>query len=391
MNRAELAAYYFPNYHLDARNKALHGPGWTEWELLKRAEPRFAGHYQPRVPQWGYQDEADPAVMAQKIAAAADHGLDAFIFDWYWYDDGAFLQRALDEGFLRAKNNHRLKFALMWANHDWIDLHPAKIPPLSGSFPALLYPGRVTWQTWTRIIDHCIGRYFSHPSYWHVGGCPYFSIYEPGKLLESFGGIKGARRALDYFRERAVEAGFPGVHLNAIVWNSPILPGESRPLDPARLVAQPGFDSVTSYVWIHHAEMEKFPEASYDRAFERYCDYWRHADQTLPVPYFPNVTVGWDSSPRTVQSDLYQNRGYPFGSILAGNTPERFGRALRETRERLLASDAPLKIITLNAWNEWTEGSYLEPDERHGLAYLQAIKNTVSLSRPQPVPALSTV
>lgn len=77
-----IACYYFPNYHVDPRNEAVHGPGSSEWELVKRAEPRFEGHRQPRVPAWGYEDESDPAAMARKIDAAADHGLDAFIFDW---------------------------------------------------------------------------------------------------------------------------------------------------------------------------------------------------------------------------------------------------------------------------------------------------------------------
>ena len=72
----------------------------------------------PKVPLWGYTDEADPAAMAQKIDAAADHGVDAFIFDWYWYEDGPYLERALEEGFLGAANNERLKFSLMWADHD---------------------------------------------------------------------------------------------------------------------------------------------------------------------------------------------------------------------------------------------------------------------------------
>ena len=119
----QLAAYYFPNYHVDPRNEKVHGPQWTEWELMKYATPRFPGHRQPRVPLWGYQDEADPAVMAQKIDAAANAGIDTFVFDWYWYD-GPYLERALDEGFLQAPNRNRMKFALMWANHDWTDKHP---------------------------------------------------------------------------------------------------------------------------------------------------------------------------------------------------------------------------------------------------------------------------
>lgn len=79
-----VAAYYFPNWHVDPRNEAAHGPGWTEWEVTQCARPRFPGHRQPRVPVWGYEDEADPQVMARKIAAAADHGVDVFIFSPMW-------------------------------------------------------------------------------------------------------------------------------------------------------------------------------------------------------------------------------------------------------------------------------------------------------------------
>ena len=122
-----VASYYFGNYHPgDARNTKMKGKDWSEWELVKAAKPRFPGHHQPNVPLWGYVDESDPQVMAKKIAAAADHGIDAFIFDWYYYDDGPFLERPIDEGFLKATNNYRIKFAFMWANHDWFEIQPYK-------------------------------------------------------------------------------------------------------------------------------------------------------------------------------------------------------------------------------------------------------------------------
>lgn len=123
----QIAAYYFPNYHPDQRNERLYGPDWTEWDLVKRAEARFDGHTQPKVPLWGYEDESDPKVMEKKIASAADHGIDCFIFDWYYYDDGPFLERALEQGFMEADNNGRMKFAVMWANHNWNDIFPAKL------------------------------------------------------------------------------------------------------------------------------------------------------------------------------------------------------------------------------------------------------------------------
>ena len=121
----EVAVYYFPNYHVDSINEKWHGKGWTEWDLVKAAQPRFEGHLQPKVPVWGYFNEADPKWAAKEIDLAADHGIDVFIYDWYWYETtGQYLQEGLEKGFLKASNNKRLKFALMWANHDWMNIHP---------------------------------------------------------------------------------------------------------------------------------------------------------------------------------------------------------------------------------------------------------------------------
>ena len=93
------AAYYYPGFHrhpkLDQRKK----PGFTEWDLILNAKPRFPGHEQPRLPLWGAKQESDPEAMEKKIDAAADHGLDAFIFDWYYHDEGPFL-----EGLCRDSN-----------------------------------------------------------------------------------------------------------------------------------------------------------------------------------------------------------------------------------------------------------------------------------------------
>ncbi len=377
--RPTIACYYFPNYHVDPRNEQVHGPGWSEWELVRRAEPRFPGHRQPRVPLWGETDEADPEAMAQKIAAAADHGIDTLLFDWYWYDDGPYLSRALDEGFLGAPNNRRMSFALMWANHDWVDIHPAKLHETAAG-AGLLYPGKVSRATLDRIADVAIERYFSHPSYWRIAGCPYFSIYELSKLLESFGGVEGSREALDRFRAKVRAAGFPGLHLNAVVWSVRILPGETAVDSPNALLHALGFDSITSYVWIHHGGLEHFPTTDYDGARDRYMAYWDEAEARFDLPYFPNVTMGWDPSPRTVQSDAYLNAGYPFTPVLANNTPERFRVALQLVKARMAAGRATAspgepQVLTLNAWNEWTEGSYLEPDTHDGYGYLEAIRD----------------
>ena len=366
-----VASYYFGNYHPgDARNTKTKGAAWSEWELVKAAKPRFPGHQQPHVPLWGYGDESDPAVMAQKIDAAADHGINAFIFDWYYYNDGPFLERPIDNGFLKAPNNHRLKFAFMWANHDWQEIHPYR----RGTRRQLLYPGAVTPENFEKICDLLIRNYFQHPSYWKIDGKPYFSFYDLTKLLENFGSVPATRAALDKFRDKAKAAGLPGLHLNAVVWGRPNLPSEKTPADAKQLVRDLGFDSVTSYVWIHHAALPQ-QVTDYNRVRDSYFNYWDGARTMYGVPYFPNVTMGWDPSPRADQRDAFGNFGYPFTNTIGNNTPENFRAALLETKKRLLAQPSGPRVLNINCWNEWTEGSYLEPDTVNGLKYLEAVRD----------------
>lgn len=370
-NEITVASYYFPNYHPgDPRNVAEKGEGWSEWELVKAAKPRFPGHHQPNTPLWGYEDESDPAVMAKKIDAAADHGIDAFIFDWYYFDDGPFLNRCLDSGYLGAPNHDRVKFSLMWANHDWFDIMPYK----RDSPRRLLYPGTVTPETFKRLCEHVIKDYFQEPSYWRIDGKPYFSFYDLTTLMKNFGSLEATRAALDQFRTLAREAGLPGLHLNAVVWGQAILPGGSVPtIEPGELVTALGFDSVTSYVWLHHVSMPE-QQTDYGKVRDLYLAYWDKAETTFAVPYFPNVTMGWDPSPRCFQEDEFGNFGYPFTNTISGNTPERFQEALQITKQRLLARQDGPRIFNINCWNEWTEGSYLEPDTVHGMKYLEAVR-----------------
>lgn len=367
--RIRVGCYYFPNYHVDPRNEKIHGPGWTEWHLVRHAIPRFPGHQQPKVPMWGHEDEADPRVMEKKIEAAADHGIDHFIFDWYHYDDGPFLERCLEQGFLKSENVARMNFALMWANHDWINIHP-----MGRCFgKELLYPGQVTPRTFQHITDLIIDRYFSHPSYLTLDGCPYFSVYDLSKFVAIHGSVKATRDAIDGFRERVRAAGLPGLHFNAVVWGKPVLPGEVVIDDMPRLVAALGFDSVTSYVWIHHAELDKSPYTPHEEVLAKYLRVWSQMEQDHPVPYFPNITMGWDNCPRTVQTDIWEPLPEStFSNLIGGNTPEAFQRTLELFRDRLSRRPGP-NLMSINAWNEWTEGSYIEPDTVNGMAYLEAV------------------
>jgi Glycosyltransferase WbsX len=300
-NKYQIDAYYFPGFHPNPRVGVDHGPGWTEWELLKRAEPKFQGHRQPKFPLWGYQDESKPDVFAQKIDAAAESGLTHFLFDWYWYG-GPYLNGALDSGYLQAPNNRRLKFALMWANHDWFDIQPAKLHGPG----TLLHPGAVNRDTFEILTDQVIKSYFKHPCYWTIDGKPYFSVYELYRLVSGLGGPAATRQALDHFRAKTINAGLAGLHLNAVTFGVRIVPGEQQVQNTKELLAALAIDSVTSYVWIHHVKLPEFPVSPYSYALSRMRDYWSEISTETGLTYFPNVTMGWPESSHVPIRRVYQ-------------------------------------------------------------------------------------
>jgi hypothetical protein len=368
----EIAVYYFPNYHNnDTRNELRYGKGWSEWELVKNATPRFEGHNQPKIPLWGYTNESDPRVMEMKINAASQCGIDVFIYDWYYYNDGPFLEKGLENGFMKVQNNNKVKFALMWANHDWIDLFPRN--PDIGMAP-MLYPGTITPETFDKMTDYIISKYFTQPTYWKIDGCPYFSLYELYKFVESMGGKENAKAALEEFRAKTKKAGFKDLHLNAVVWGLQILPNEKQLKKPAELLEYLSFNSATSYVWIHHVNLDKFPETEYNEVEDKYFKYCDEFSKSILQPYFPNVTMGWDATPRCSDQFSFKNAGYPCMAIMKNNTPENFQRALRSAMAWIDSNSKNNKVITINSWNEWTEGSFLEPEREYGYQYLEAIK-----------------
>ncbi|MBQ4329541.1 MAG: glycoside hydrolase family 99-like domain-containing protein [Lentisphaeria bacterium] len=359
----DIAAYYFPNYHADAKNEEVHGRNWTEWELMKCARSRFEGHQQPKVPVWGYEDEADPAVMAKKIDTAKAYGIDAFIFDWYWYD-GPYLQRALDEGFLPAVQSKDFKFALMWANHDWYDRHPCSRDVFH---PKMLYRWNNTKENVAGIWDMIVEKYFRHPNYWRLDGKIYFSIYATNRFITQMGGVEACAEVLDMLRKKVKDAGLGELHINS-VWYDNLDNAPSSPCTTAEWTTKAGFDSYTSYNCIFpHPLWEKDLKVAYKDSNKAYLELAHKAFTTLPAPYLPVVTAGWDTSPRTIQSDVWEVLGYPYLPVMEPDA-EGFGELLRD-----LSKYDP-KTIFINAWNEWTEGSYLEPDGVTGFALLDEVK-----------------
>lgn len=356
----DVAAYIWPSYHDDPRSRIFWNQGFGEWQSVLSARPKYEGHIEPRLPVWGTVNEADPYVMGMEIDAAADHGVNTFIYDWYWYDDRPFLESCLNEGFLKAKNNHRMKFYLMWANHDASSLWNKDIADRDNT---IVWRGSVGHDAFIRVMERLTEKYFTHPLYYKLDGKPVFQIYDLGNLLSGLGGIDAARRAFGEAQAVAKNAGLPGIHFQLTYWNA----GQtvSTGVDGSNIAATDelvtaiGFESLTHYQFVHFTD----PDRDYREIVGDAVREWERIENTFSVPYFPHVSIGWDNNPR-----FWQFRP----GVVKNNTPEAFAEALEAAKD--FAERRGRGLITINSWNEWTETSYLQPDNLYGYGYLEAVR-----------------
>jgi hypothetical protein len=364
----DIAAFVWPSYHPDDRAKIFWPDGIGEWQTVINNKPKFEGHDQPRLPLWGCVNEADRYVMEMQIAAAADHGVNVFIYDWYWYDRMPFLEACLNEGFLKASNNHRMKFYLMWANHDvglaW-DKRNAD-DAFTRKNKALIWKGSVDRAEFEKIAHRWIEKYFSQPNYYKINGKPVFMLYDLNKLIEGLGGVEQTKDAIAWFRAEVQKAGFPGLELQLSMRNDSgkslsAVAGDNIGTQK-EVVEKLGFDSLTHYQFCHFVDVNR----GYNAIMKDVVHAWNTISANYKAKYYPHVSVGWDSSPRA----------YKFkGSIVRNNTPANFEQALRQAKAFVDAHPDRAPLITINSWNEWTETSYLEPDTQYGYGYLEAVRN----------------
>ena len=364
MDRYDVAAYVWPSFTGDDLRSRIFWPeGYGEWQTVRQAEKKFDGHNWPRKPRWGYVNEADPYVMEMQIEAAVDHGVNVFIYDWYWYDNRPFLENCLNDGFLKADNCGKMKFYIMWANHDAGYTWDKRC---AGRFPdEVIWSGAVDRKRFETACLRVIDRYFTHPCYYRINGCPVFSIYDMHNLIEGLGGLARTAEALAWFREQTMKAGFPGLHIQHVLWGDRLvnLSGVDggATASTGDVIRMLGFDSATHYQYCHFADIDR----PYADVMKDVVKEWHKADLTLDIPYFPHVSIGWDNNPRYVDFRP---------GVLTDNTPEQFERALRSARDFVDAHPGRPPLITINSWNEWTESSYLQPDDVYGYGYLEAVR-----------------
>ena len=370
MKQYDIAAYIWPSYTgREPRARQFWEQGKGEWQSVLSAEKRTDGQILPRRPLWGAVDEADPAVMEFQIREATRHGVNVFIYDWYWYDRRPFLEQCLDEGFLGAPNNGDMRFYLMWANHDagytW--------DKRQSDLDEIVWLGSQPREEFDRVCRRVIDMYFTRPNYYKIDGCPGCMIYDVMNLVKGLGGIDNTRDALDHFRALVKAAGFPELHLQLTVWSEGAINvsgvDANRSGSAKDIVNMLGFDSVTHYQFVHFTDCNR----DYAEILPDVQKEWDRLRTEYDVPYYPHVTVGWDNNPRHRFLTL---------PIMKNNTPENFKKGLEMAKDYAdRYNDVPL--ITVNSWNEWTEMSYLEPDDVYGYGYLEAIRD-VFLPQGQP-------
>lgn len=367
MKKKEVYAYYFPNWHVDPLNEKWHGKGWTEWEVTKCARARFEGHHQPLIPEWGYLDEADPAVMEKKISTAKRYGVDGFIFDMYYYEDGPYRCRCIDEGFLKAKNCEDFKFAVMWCNHDPIYAHPSGRMNISPS----LMSSAVTSESFRKITDVFIEKYFGKKNYIRVDGKILFIIYNVAKMIKELGGVENTVKEFNFLRERVRAAGLGEMELATLPAIIEDITKDKNEIN--KIITSVGIDLGVRYWW-----PVKYDD---DRLTVDYNDFWKGGleateedTRIYDVPMVVHMMSGLDQSPRTIQSETYENLNvYPWYAVVVNCTPENFYQAFKEYYKFANSDKSKSPFITV-IWNEWTEGNYLEPEKKYGYKFLKAIK-----------------
>jgi hypothetical protein len=378
-----VACFTFPDYHASAIQDKTYGKGWTEYNLMRTALPWYQGHQQPRGPLLGELDESLPSTWEQYNSLASQSGIDAFIWDWYWFDDQPVLHEALENGFLRASNTNDMKFACMWTNHDWGLLHESRNPDGTASFNSRLAKGMLykgphhdLKDCW-RSLSYILSRYSHLPNYWKIDGEPVIAIWDSGGLLAGVGRDNAIKLLAD-LRDFARKLGHNGIHFHVTgFW--------SRDSDGV------GFDSRGGYNLTLYAanqfqsketEILDYGQACADAAFKM----WPEGYKNSRAPYLPNVTPGWDTTPRYIKPEDWNARTRPDRKFLVfkNESPAAFKAFVQSAFVYLNKRPDVPRIMTIGVWNEWTEGQYMLPDNRFGYGMLDALAAAMGRQPAQP-------
>lgn len=365
----KLIAFYLPQFHPIPENDEWWGTGFTEWRNVAAARPRFVGHRQPRLPgELGFYDLRLPETRAAQADLARAHGVSAFCYYHYWFKGRRLLERPFAE--VLASGEPDFPFCLCWANEPWT----RRWSDRDGEI--------LVAQEYSEEDDREHARYlasvFADPRYLRVDGRPLLLVYRASAL-------PNASRTAEILRAEAARTGSAEPYLCRV---------ESDPWRERRVpLSELGFDAAVEFApdWLELGEplrrSRPWRARRGRRGGDRIFDYREVVRRSLaheepPDGWFRCVTPGWDNSPRRESGAV----------ILDGSSPEAYGEWLQEIVRRTASRPAEEQLVFVNAWNEWAEGAYLEPDNVLGRAYLEATRRalaagTAGLPQPTAAPA----
>lgn len=341
-NGLKLIAFYLPQFHPIPENDLWWGKGFTEWTNTSRAEPLFPGHYQPHRPgDLGYYDLRVRETQREQIALAKRFGIDAFCFHYYWFSGRRLLERPLLD-FL-ADQDADIGFCLSWANENWTRRWDA-------SEHEVLMQQNYTPEDDTGFIRSVLP-FFADPRYLRVEGKPILIVYRPQQMPEP-------RASAERWRAFCREHGVGEIHLVASLTHG------------NRDFEQFGFDAGVEFPPNNIMAPDHTGREPFTKMTGYVVEFRDVAIESLERDYagrrvYRTVFPSWDNTARFGARALV---------VLDGN-PANYERWLHGAASRTISERLPGdRLLFINAWNEWAEGCHLEPDQRFGLAFLEATK-----------------
>lgn len=346
----KILSLYLPGFHKDEINDKAWGEGFTEWDNVKNGKPLFKGHYQPIVPlNNNYYDLSQKKYIEEQIDVANKYKIDGFIFYHYWFGNGITALTTPAE-ILRDQIDKRIDYCFCWANHSWIkNWTKGNNEPIAPQ----TYGGS---EEWKKHIKYLIP-FFKDSRYLKIDGRPMMYIYNMSDIPDFASMLKLWNEELqkenvkelyivEFISSKNREKSFKNT--NAVV--------EFEPLYTT-------FFDISKINLFKRFITKKFNKID----FQDYNKLWSYIIKRRRT--YENTTiqkgcfVGWDNSAR---------KGYNC-MIVKNNTPENFAKNLTKLLENN-RKEATNDCIIINAWNEWSEGAYLEPDEKNNFKYLEAIR-----------------
>lgn len=351
----KIIAYYLSQMHPTPENDAWWGKGVTEWNNVSRAVPQFVDHYQPRLPgELGFYDLRLKENLVRQMELAKMYGIYAFNWYYYWFDGKRLLERPLDM-YLNSTEID-FPFCLCWANESWTK-------GFFGSSKEIIMKQSSTVESYRRFIVD-IARYLKDKRYVQINGKKLLTVYKPQDVPD-------CKNTLQYWREYCKETGIGELYIVGC-WTS----------DQSEDFIAKGFDAISEFqpgsIYNYSANINKrlpFVNENFSGAVYSYREivenkiYQKNFSKDR---MYHAVMPMWDNTPRR------NNKG---NLIYHGSTPALYQRWLEDVIAFNQTCTLEDNLVFINAWNEWGEGAYLEPDKRFGYAYLEATLNAIIASR----------